>query len=167
MEIAIMNYLTGTINVIKGCPAEWETEDVENYLYDTLGYKESDIYYMCSDCSVTYQEKDYVPGPKARTLFDKWKELKEMHPGTTLIFRKGDFYECYNEDAVDVSKVLGITLTDTHTKGIRRIAGFPNHALYTYLPKLIRAGKRVAIGDQLEDPKLTKTLVKRSISCLL
>lgn len=150
MEIAIMDYQTGTINVIKGCPAEWETEDVENYLYDTLGYKESDIYYMCSDCSVTYQEKNYVPEPKVRTLFDGWKELKEMHPDTLLLNRMGYFYECYNEDAIDASKALGITLTDTHTKGIRRIAGFPYHALDTYLPKLIRAGYRIAICDRLD-----------------
>ena len=73
-----------------------------------------------------------------------------MHPGTLLLNRMEDFYECYNEDAIDASKALGITLMDTHTKGIRRIAGFPYHALDTYLPKLIRAGYRIAICDRLD-----------------
>ena len=97
--------------------------------------------------------------------------LKEKHPEALLLFRCGDFYETYCDDAVKASQVLGITLTrrsNGRTKGTpTEMAGFPHHALDTYLPKLIRAGMRVAICDQLEDPKLAKTLVKRGITELV
>ena len=96
--------------------------------------------------------------------------LKAKHPDALMLFRCGDFYETYSEDAVAASKILGITLTRRNnggSTGTTEMAGFPHHALDTYLPKLIRAGRRVAICDQLEDPKLTKTLVKRGITELV
>ena len=95
--------------------------------------------------------------------------LKAKHPDALLLFRCGDFYETYSDDAVVASQILGITLTRRSNGGQADtpMAGFPYHALDTYLPKLIRAGKRVAICDQLEDPKLTKKLVKRGITELV
>ena len=96
--------------------------------------------------------------------------LKEKHPDALLLFRCGDFYETYADDAVTAARILGITLTRRNNgrqTGSTEMAGFPHHALDTYLPKLIRAGRRVAICDQLEDPKLTKTLVKRGITELV
>ena len=96
--------------------------------------------------------------------------LKAKHPDALMLFRCGDFYETYCQDAIDASKILGITLTKRNnggTSGSAEMAGFPHHALDTYLPKLIRAGRRVAICDQLEDPKMTKTLVKRGITELV
>ena len=96
-------------------------------------------------------------------------DLKAKHPDAVMLFRCGDFYETYSTDAVVASEILGITLTKrANGKGKTiEMAGFPHHALDTYLPKLIRAGKRVAICDQLEDPKLTKKLVKRGITELV
>ena len=96
--------------------------------------------------------------------------LKAKHPDALMLFRCGDFYETYCQDAIDAAKILGITLTKRNNGGISgsaEMAGFPHHALDTYLPKLIRAGRRVAICDQLEDPKMTKTLVKRGITELV
>ncbi len=104
--------------------------------------------------------------PMMKQFFD----FKEKHPEAILLFRCGDFYETYHEDAVEASRILGITLTKRNYKGqdeVTEMAGFPYHALDTYLPKLIRAGRRVAICDQLEDPKLTRTLVKRGITELV
>ena len=94
----------------------------------------------------------------------QYNQFKAKHPDAILLFRVGDFYETYGEDAIKSSKILGITLT-RHGKGASQteLAGFPHHALDTYLPRLVRAGFRVAICEQLEDPKLTKTLVKRGI----
>lgn len=103
-------------------------------------------------------------------MMKQFFQLKAKHPDALMLFRCGDFYETYCEDAVEASKILGITLTRRNnggSKGSAEMAGFPHHALDTYLPKLIRAGKRVAICDQLEDPKLTKTLVKRGITELV
>ena len=96
-------------------------------------------------------------------------ELKAKHPDAVMLFRCGDFYETYSEDAIVASEILGITLTKRANGQAKHIemAGFPFHALDTYLPKLVRAGKRVAICDQLEDPKLTKKLVKRGITELV
>ena len=96
-------------------------------------------------------------------------ELKEKHPDAVMLFRCGDFYETYSEDAIAAANILGITLTKRANGQAKHVemAGFPFHALDTYLPKLIRAGKRVAICDQLEDPKLTKKLVKRGITELV
>ena len=103
-------------------------------------------------------------------MMKQFYDLKGKHPDALLLFRCGDFYETYDADAVEAAKILGITLTQ-RSKTIKsdaiQMAGFPYHALDTYLPKLIRAGRRVAICDQLEDPKLTKKLVKRGITELV
>lgn len=104
--------------------------------------------------------------PMMKQFFD----LKEKHPEALLLFRCGDFYETYHDDAIEAARILGITLTKRNNGGsgdTTAMAGFPHHALDTYLPKLIRAGRRVAICDQLEDPKKTKTLVKRGITELV
>lgn len=97
--------------------------------------------------------------------------LKAKHPDAILLFRCGDFYETYGQDAVEASRILGITLTRRNSvaapKNNTEMAGFPHHALDTYLPRLVRAGRRVAICDQLEDPKLAKKLVKRGITELV
>ncbi len=89
----------------------------------------------------------------------QYQEMKKKHPDAILLFRIGDFYEIFGEDAVKASEILGITLTRRANGSDKYIelAGFPHHALDTYLPKLVRAGQRVAICEQLEDPKLTKT----------
>lgn len=96
-------------------------------------------------------------------------EMKKKHPDAVLLFRVGDFYETFSDDAVEASRILGITLTRRANGAAQSVelAGFPHHALDTYLPKLVRAGKRVAICEQLEDPKLTKKLVKRGITELV
>lgn len=105
-------------------------------------------------------------------MMKQFREIKETYPDAMLLFRCGDFYETYMEDAVRAAKVLGITLTHRSNGGTTtgqpmEMAGFPFHALDTYLPKLVRAGMRVAICDQLEDPKLTKKLVKRGVTELV
>ena len=103
-------------------------------------------------------------------MMQQFFDLKAKHPDALRLFRCGDFYETYCEDAVTAAQILGITLTKRNNgAGVKgdEMAGFPHHALDTYLPKLIRAGKRVAICDQLEDPKLTKKLVKRGITELV
>ncbi len=102
-------------------------------------------------------------------MMKQFLDLKAKHPDAVMLFRCGDFYETYSNDAVIASEILGITLTKrANGKGKTiEMAGFPHHALDTYLPKLIRAGKRVAICDQLEDPKATKKLVKRGITELV
>ncbi|MBR5373846.1 MAG: DNA mismatch repair protein MutS [Paludibacteraceae bacterium] len=102
-------------------------------------------------------------------LMKQYLEFKAMHPDAILLFRVGDFYETFLQDAVMASEILGITLTKRANGAAQSVelAGFPHHALDTYLPKLVRAGKRVAICDQLEDPKLTKKLVKRGITELV
>ncbi len=96
-------------------------------------------------------------------------EMKQKHPDAILLFRVGDFYETFSDDAIVASEILGITLTKRANGAAQSVelAGFPHHALDTYLPKLVRAGKRVAICEQLEDPKLTKKLVKRGITELV
>ena len=110
-------------------------------------------------------KKDNELTPMMKQFFD----LKAKHPDAVLLFRCGDFYETYCEDAIVASKILGITLTrrNNGASAGSEMAGFPHHALDTYLPKLVRAGRRVAICDQLEDPKLTKKLVKRGITELV
>jgi len=102
-------------------------------------------------------------------LMKQYFEIKEKHPDAILLFRVGDFYETFLEDAIAASDILGITLTRRANGSAQSVelAGFPHHALDTYLPKLVRAGRRVAICDQLEDPKLTKKLVKRGITELV
>ena len=120
-------------------------------------------------------EEQSEPAPEAKsedpapvqpsTLLTQFDELKAKHPEAVLLFRCGDFYESYREDAEVLAQVLGITLTKRSSDNIA-MAGFPYHALDTYLPKLIRAGKRVAICDQIEDPA-SKNLVKRGITDLV
>ena len=109
--------------------------------------------------------------PEETPMMRQFYSLKEKHPDAVLLFRCGDFYETYAQDAVQAAEILGITLTRRNNgkNGAQALemAGFPHHALDVYLPKLIRAGRRVAICDQLEDPKLTKTLVKRGITELV
>jgi DNA mismatch repair protein MutS len=102
-------------------------------------------------------------------LMDQYYRIKGKHPDAILLFRVGDFYETFESDAVAVSKILGITLTKRANGSASKIelAGFPYHALDTYLPKLVRAGQRVAICEQLEDPKQTKNVVKRGITELV
>ena len=102
-------------------------------------------------------------------LMRQYNEIKSEHPDAILLFRVGDFYETFSEDAIIAAEILGITLTRRANGAAQyvELAGFPHHALDTYLPKLVRAGKRVAICDQLEDPKKTKTLVKRGITELV
>lgn len=102
-------------------------------------------------------------------LMKQYLEMKKKHPDAILLFRVGDFYETFSDDAINASEILGITLTRRANGSAQHVelAGFPHHALDTYLPKLVRAGKRVAICEQLEDPKKTKTLVKRGITELV
>ena len=102
-------------------------------------------------------------------LMKQYFEIKSKHPDAILLFRVGDFYETFSEDAVAASEILGITLTRRANGAAQfvELAGFPHHALDTYLPKLVRAGRRVAICDQLEDPKMTKKLVKRGVTELV
>ena len=102
-------------------------------------------------------------------LMKQYAEMKRKHPDAILLFRVGDFYETFSDDAIAASEILGITLTRRANGAAQfvELAGFPHHALDTYLPKLVRAGKRVAICEQLEDPKLTKKLVKRGITELV
>ena len=109
--------------------------------------------------------KDIVETPLMKQYF----EMKSKHPDAVLLFRVGDFYETYSDDAIVAAEILGITLTRRANGAAKTVemAGFPHHALDTYLPKLVRAGKRVAICEQLEDPKLTKKLVKRGITELV
>ena len=105
-------------------------------------------------------------------MMKQFYDLKAKHPDAVLLFRCGDFYETYCDDAVIAAQVLGITLTrrnngKSSTAAQTEMAGFPHHALDTYLPRLVRAGYRVAICDQLEDPKFAKKLVKRGITELV
>ncbi|HEY6914508.1 MAG TPA: DNA mismatch repair protein MutS, partial [Paludibacter sp.] len=102
-------------------------------------------------------------------MMKQFNEIKAKHPDAILLFRCGDFYETFSSDAIRASQVLGITLTKRANGAGKTIelAGFPHHALDTYLPKLVRAGMRVAICDQLEDPKLTKKIVKRGVTELV
>lgn len=106
---------------------------------------------------------------KETPLMKQYNQIKARHPQALLLFRVGDFYETFGEDAITASKILGIVLTQRKNgaAGAVELAGFPHHSLDTYLPKLVRAGQRVAICDQLEDPKMTKTIVKRGVTELV
>ncbi|MFT5780524.1 MAG: DNA mismatch repair protein MutS, partial [Crocinitomicaceae bacterium] len=110
-----------------------------------------------------------VKDPKETPLMKQYNQIKVKHPQALLLFRVGDFYETFGEDAITASKILGIVLTKRGAGSASEIelAGFPHHSLDTYLPKLVRAGQRVAICDQLEDPKLTKNIVKRGVTELV
>ena len=105
---------------------------------------------------------------KVTPLMKQYNAIKSKHPSALLLFRVGDFYETFGQDAIKASKILGIVLTSRNNGDSNiELAGFPHHALDTYLPKLVRAGERVAICDQLEDPKLTKGIVKRGVTELV
>ncbi len=105
---------------------------------------------------------------KVTPLMRQYQTIKTKYPDALLLFRVGDFYETFGEDAVKAAAILGIVLTHRNNGGDRtELAGFPHHSLHTYLPKLVKAGQRVAICDQLEDPKLTKTIVKRGVTELV
>src|SRR6056297_1289067 len=118
------------------------------------------VYLLCMK-----EEKKYVETP----LMKQYYRIKEKNPDAVLLFRVGDFYETFGEDAIKSAEILGITLTKraNGSASYVELAGFPHHALETYLPKLVRAGQRVAICDQLEDPKLTKKIVKRGVTELV
>ena len=113
---------------------------------------------MASDKKI---DKKYVETP----LMKQYYAIKAVHPDAILLFRVGDFYETFGDDAIKASGILGITLTRRANGAATyvELAGFPYHAIDTYLPKLVRAGERVAICEQLEDPKLVKGLVKRGV----
>ena len=102
-------------------------------------------------------------------MMKQFNEIKTKHPDAVLLFRCGDFYETFSDDAIVAAEILGITLTRRANGAAQfvELAGFPHHALDTYLPKLVRAGKRVAICDQLEDPKSVKGIVKRGVTELV
>jgi len=105
---------------------------------------------------------------KKTPLMKQYFSIKEKYPDALLLFRVGDFYETFGEDAIETSKILGIILTNRSNGGSKiELAGFPHHSLNTYLPKLVKSGKRVAVCDQLEDPKQTKNIVKRGVTELV
>ncbi len=105
---------------------------------------------------------------KVTPLMKQYNSIKLKYPDALLLFRVGDFYETFGEDAVKAARILNIVLTNRNNGGERtELAGFPHHSLNTYLPKLVKAGQRVAICDQLEDPKMTKTIVKRGVTELV
>ena len=105
---------------------------------------------------------------KVTPLMKQYQQIKAKYPDALLLFRVGDFYETFGEDAIKASRILGIILTQRNNGGDKtELAGFPHHSLNTYLPKLVKAGQRVAICDQLEDPKMTKTIVKRGVTELV
>ncbi len=115
-----------------------------------------------AEAKVTQKDTSETP------LMKQYNAIKAKHPQALLLFRVGDFYETFGEDAVETARVLGIVLTSRRNGSSDiELAGFPHHSLETYLPKLVRAGKRVAICDQLEDPKLTKSIVKRGVTELV
>nr|BFF39337.1 hypothetical protein BACY1_11420 [Tenacibaculum mesophilum] len=106
---------------------------------------------------------------KVTPLMQQYNGIKAKYPDAMLLFRVGDFYETFGEDAVKASEVLGIILTKrgSGSESETALAGFPHHSLNTYLPKLVKSGLRVAICDQLEDPKMTKKIVKRGVTELV
>src|SRR4026209_2548440 len=110
-----------------------------------------------------------MTGPAETPLMKQYNVIKAKYPGALLLFRVGDFYETFGQDAITASKVLDIVLTKRGSGSASEIelAGFPHHALDTYLPKLVRAGHRVAICDQLEDPKMVKGILKRGVTELV
>ena len=108
-------------------------------------------------------------GATETPLMRQYNQIKAKHPKAMLLFRVGDFYETFGQDAIKASQILGIILTKRKNGAAAHIelAGFPHHSINTYLPKLVRAGERVAICDQLEDPKMTKKIVKRGVTELV
>ncbi len=157
MDIVVMNYATATVTKYTNCPDEWETAQIENYLYNTLDLKQSDIYYM-ADTAIPFLKEEYTPEEPSESeeMAKKWEALKNKHPDVLLLFRCGDFYETYNDDATLMADILHLTvtrdatvMTDKEGKPAR-CSAFPYHALDVYLPKLIRSGCRVAICDTLK-----------------
>lgn len=122
-------------------------------------------YFCFKDIALTKESKEVVETP----LMKQYYSIKSKYPDALLLFRVGDFYETFSDDAIRTSEVLGIVLTRraNGSASFVELAGFPHHALDTYLPKLVRAGHKVAICDQLEDPKLTKNIVKRGVTELV
>lgn len=114
----------------------------------------------------TVAEQPVAEVKELSPVMKQYNDFKKLHPDAVLLFRKGDFYETYEEDAETAAHILGITLTTRSDDGTK-MAGFPHHALDIYLPKLVRAGKRIAICDTLEDPKQMKKLAKRGITELV
>ena len=114
-------------------------------------------------------KKTTTTKPKETPLMKQYHQIKGKYPDALLLFRVGDFYETFGSDAVKAAGILGIVLTKRHNGSANEIelAGFPHHSLDTYLPKLVRAGQRVAICDQLEDAKQTKEIVKRGVTELV
>src|SRR6187399_2724641 len=115
------------------------------------------------------ETKELTQMQKDTPLMQQYSRIKAKYPDAILLFRVGDFYETFGHDAIKTAGVLGIVLTKRGSGSASEVelAGFPHHALDTYLPKLVKAGYRVAICDQLEDPKLTKTIVKRGVTELV
>ena len=116
------------------------------------------------------KKKQKTDSPDKETpLMRQYNQIKTQFPDALLLFRVGDFYETFGEDAIKAASALGIVLTRRANGSAQfiELAGFPHHSMDTYLPKLVRAGYRVAICDQLEDPKLTKTIVKRGVTELI
>lgn len=145
-----MNYATVSVTKYTNLPSDWTAEQIEEYLFKTLNLRDGDIYYMVGDSISVKEEKCHVAKKRVDKVFAEWKRLKKQHPDAILLFRCGDFYETYSDDAVEVSRTLCITLTkrSNGTSKDSEMAGFPHYALDTYLPKLIRTGHRVAICDQ-------------------
>ena len=105
---------------------------------------------------------------KETPLMKQYNTIKAKYPDAILLFRVGDFYETFGEDAITTAHILGITLTKRNNgDSFTELAGFPHHSIDSYLPKLVRSGKRVAICDQLEDPKMVKGIVKRGVTELV
>ena len=120
------------------------------------------------DLTKTSAKKGSDKVMKETPLMKQYNQIKAKHPQALLLFRVGDFYETFGEDAITASKILGIVLTNRNNGGSKlELAGFPHHSLDTYLPKLVRSGQRVAICDQLEDPKTVKGIVKRGVTELV
>src|SRR5690606_2957720 len=116
----------------------------------------------------SFNKRRTVMAKKQTPLMKQYNSIKAKYPDALLLFRVGDFYELFGEDAIKASKILNITLTARNNGSDKtELAGFPHHSLNTYLPKLVMAGCRVAICDQLEDPKLAKTIVKRGVTELV
>lgn len=132
--------------------AKAELSQASNKVNEVAANAQSDAQELEKESESEDSDSDPVKEDKRTTFRKQFEEFKEKHPDALLLFRCGDFYETYEDDAQIASEVLGITLT-LDSKNKRKMAGFPHHALDTYLPKLIRAGQRVAICDQLEAPK--------------
>jgi hypothetical protein len=147
MELVVMNYAAASVTKYTNLPDEWETEQIEEYLFKTLNLREIDIYYMVGDSIPVGKEEYHAEEKPEDKMLAQWEELKGKNPDALLLFRCGDFYEAYLEDAIKMGKTLNLSVI---TKNSVEYSVFPYHALDIYLPKLIRAGHRVAICDQLK-----------------